>query len=345
MANPVALHRTLVYRLAETLPIGPVGMGVGLALIAAASGALPVLWVEPGAGPDGWALTVALRAVLSGYALTASLMVANGARRDLADLRPVAICSLEAFDERVSSSDRFPMRGLLVCGAFGLLVPITMTLTLSESLNRQMFLAGGWAAGLMVLISALIFWHLFIALLYISVVLLGRFAAFGARDARVDLLDLDTLRPFGRVGLRVALAVLGVTPILFGTQLLAGSEAGRILVSAAGFLPAFLLAIFALLAPSWSIHRRIQQEKEAELSRLRGALAGNRAAMAGSPLEAEAEELSRVELVLYRQQIAELREWPLDASALRRFGLYLLIPLGSWVGSALMERVVDRIVE
>jgi len=327
------------------LTIGPVGLGIGLALITAAIGALPLLWIEPGAGPDGWGLSVGLRAVLSGYVVTASLMVANGARRDLSDLRPIATCAPETFQERISRFDYFPKRGLVVSGALGVLVPVTMTLTLPESLNRLMFLAGGWGAGLAVALSALIFWHLFLRILYISVVMLRRFAAFGARDSRVDLLDLDTLRPFGRVGLRIALAVLGTTPVLFGAQLLAGSDAARILVSAAGFLPAFVLAVFALLAPSWGIHRKIQQEKAAELARLRTALAGNRSGMDGSPLEAEAEELSRVELVLYRQQIAELREWPIDASALRRFGLYLLIPLGSWVGSALMERVVDRIVE
>jgi len=32
----------------------------------------------------------------------------------------------------------------------------------------------------------------------------------------------------------------------------------------------------------------------------------------------------------------------MDASAFRRFGFYLLIPLGSWLGSALVERLLDR---
>jgi len=40
-----------------------------------------------------------------------------------------------------------------------------------------------------------------------------------------------------------------------------------------------------------------------------------------------------------------VREWPFDASTLVRFGLYLLIPLGSWAGGAFVERVIDALLE
>ena len=39
-----------------------------------------------------------------------------------------------------------------------------------------------------------------------------------------------------------------------------------------------------------------------------------------------------------------MREWPFDASTLARFGLYLLIPLGSWAGGALVERLINAIL-
>jgi hypothetical protein len=40
-----------------------------------------------------------------------------------------------------------------------------------------------------------------------------------------------------------------------------------------------------------------------------------------------------------------VRDWPFDASVLLRFVLYLLIPLGSWVAGALVERFVDTIFD
>jgi hypothetical protein len=178
-----------------------------------------------------------------------------------------------------------------------------------------------------------------------GVVLIQRFIAFGTHGTRVDLLDLDTLQPFGCIGLRIALSVLGTTPVVFGAQVLAGFQADTLLISVTLFVPFLLLGAFALLAPSRGIHRRIQEAKQAELALVRSALAGDHAVMASSQLGEEATALSRFELLLYRDRVAGLREWPLDASALRRFGLYLLIPLGSWVGSALMERAVDRFIE
>ena len=59
----------------------------------------------------------------------------------------------------------------------------------------------------------------------------------------------------------------------------------------------------------------------------------------------EADKLSLVELGAWREQIERAREWPLDAAILRRFGLYLLIPVVSWVGGALVERIVDSALQ
>ena len=40
-----------------------------------------------------------------------------------------------------------------------------------------------------------------------------------------------------------------------------------------------------------------------------------------------------------------LSDWPLDVPTLGRFALYLLIPLGSWLGGALVERVVNQVMD
>ena len=51
------------------------------------------------------------------------------------------------------------------------------------------------------------------------------------------------------------------------------------------------------------------------------------------------------EIVAYRQVVDGVREWPFDASTLVRFGIYLLIPLASWSGGAVVERVIDSFLE
>jgi len=42
--------------------------------------------------------------------------------------------------------------------------------------------------------------------------------------------------------------------------------------------------------------------------------------------------------------IENQRNWPFENSILVRFALYLLIPLGSWLGGAFVERGLDLIL-
>ena len=45
-------------------------------------------------------------------------------------------------------------------------------------------------------------------------------------------------------------------------------------------------------------------------------------------------------LLAYKHEIESVREWPFDAPTLTRFFLYVAIPLGSWIGGALVERLL-----
>ena len=40
-----------------------------------------------------------------------------------------------------------------------------------------------------------------------------------------------------------------------------------------------------------------------------------------------------------------MREWPFDLPTLARFALYVGIGLSSWLGAALVERFLDRVIE
>ena len=55
--------------------------------------------------------------------------------------------------------------------------------------------------------------------------------------------------------------------------------------------------------------------------------------------------LAGAALLALRQQIQAAREWPIDVPAVLRLALYVGIGLGSWVGSAVVERLLGAALE
>ena len=51
------------------------------------------------------------------------------------------------------------------------------------------------------------------------------------------------------------------------------------------------------------------------------------------------------DLLATRAYVADVREWPFDAPTLTRFVLFLLIPLGSWLGGAIVERALAAVLD
>ncbi len=153
----------------------------------------------------------------------------------------------------------------------------------------------------------------------------------------IDLLDPRPLAPFVRQGLRAALLVvvyLSVGAVHVGNAIVELTTLG----ASALFLA---LASAALLVPVWGAHRRIREQKARELAALRSRIARDRAA-----LEREGEGAARAArdlpaLLALEARIASVREWPFDASSLMRFGFYVAVGLGSWLGAAAVERLLD----
>jgi hypothetical protein len=50
---------------------------------------------------------------------------------------------------------------------------------------------------------------------------------------------------------------------------------------------------------------------------------------------------SIAEIVAYKIVIENIRNWPFDNPTMIRFTLYIMIPLGSWLGGAFIERGLD----
>jgi hypothetical protein len=168
-----------------------------------------------------------------------------------------------------------------------------------------------------------------------------RFSEIAERLERIDLFDLSGLAPFARQGLLFALLWV-LLPSIFAVN-----AVDRDFASSISVLTAICVVIgtTALLLPVLGVHRRIRQAKHAEIGRVEAAIRGDAAALAGSAIAARGASPSLADLITYRGWIESRPEWPFDTGMRLRFALYLAIPLGSWLGGALVERLLTTAVE
>lgn len=179
--------------------------------------------------------------------------------------------------------------------------------------------------------------------------MLARFAHDVVRDAhtisaraaelrRMDLIELVPPAPFVQQGLGGALLVIVLLAIGMGgiidQQAVLPSALTTVVVMSA-------IGVTALLLPLLGVRRRIRLEKRAQLGALRAQIDADRAAAL-----AEGPDLDRVAarlpgLLALEARLEGVREWPLDVSSLLRFALYVLLGLGSWLGAAFVERLLD----
>lgn len=330
-----------VRRLADGSTLGPAWVGLCIALgylllrvlfdvvylmtIGFPAGESP-LWER-----DQW-WTDAINGAQIGYLPAALAIVRRGAARDLIELRSRFGCSDSEFASlvREGSGPGGPIAlGLsliaIMLGALGTFVDPTFSGGARASLTSPDFV---WAVGRMMLLS----W------------LLARFAiddvsktfAFmrmGRHEVDVDLLDVRCLAPLARRGQRSALAwVLFSTIVSLFWLGDSASDANLPLLVAV-----MSLATFAFAGPLIALHGNITDTKRSVLDRLRGEI---RDARNASDTATDSPRLGNV--IAYFQLVESAREWPIDAASLLKFFGYLLLGLGSWLGGAVVERVLDN---
>jgi hypothetical protein len=281
-----------------------------------------------------------LCALMIGYLPAATAYGLRGAVRDLAALRPVLRYSDAELEEQLRELGSFGGRRLF---AFGLLVVVLVLF--SEFLSFRYGPASLWPAGRphltdpefiwITVRNALIAW-LTAQAFYIDIVVGRGFSRIGEDQAQVDLLDLGPLTPFARKGLRSVLVWIGLT-ILISLGFLApwtrDIPMGPVLLLVG-------VAVAALLLPVLGVHSRIQEAKGEELARVRALI---RSRAQGTSAPDHAGPLSNAplsDLIPYEQRIESVSTWPFDVPTLFRFGLYVALGVGSWVGGAVVERLL-----
>jgi hypothetical protein len=278
-----------------------------------------------------------IHCLLVSYLPTAYVYLVHGARDTVAQLRPVLTYDPTGLAQLEAAAGRYDPTGLRIAGvlgvAGGLIAPYlgqgedfyTWSALSSETLWHRVMapVMGYWFA------------RLAFAVLSESV----RLSALAGRLVPLDLFDLKPLTPFTRQGLTHALVVVGFSSI----QSLFLIESGYGPTLSIMWVLTTAVAITGFLVPVNGVRKRIRDAKTARLERCREDLRGAQASLDASGGN---EELARVtNLLALRQHLLEIREWPFDASTLRRLGLYLLIPLVSWSGGAVVERLINTALD
>ncbi len=155
-----------------------------------------------------------------------------------------------------------------------------------------------------------------------------------AREVPIHLLDPERLRPFASVAVLSTLALIGAQAA-FPILIVVGDASWIAFVPGllATGIPMVLLAVW----PIWPLHVRLSAARRSLLGEL-----NRRIASAPAPDPSHPDSLARLApLLSYRREILEVSEWPFDLGIMARLGLYLIIPPLTWVGAALIERLVD----
>jgi hypothetical protein len=180
-------------------------------------------------------------------------------------------------------------------------------------------------------------WFVVSRAMLLELTLARRFSGLGDRLTATDLLDRAPVAPFASRALRNAMVWMLLTAFLSLTYLGEGWS-GNSLGVALTILGSFTAAAFFL--PLVGAHARIRRLKAAELARVRAAMEAARAeTLARSAQDPSGGRLA--DLIAYEGRIAAVREWPVETSAWLRLVLYFAIGFGSWVGAALVERLLD----
>lgn len=114
---------------------------------------------------------------------------------------------------------------------------------------------------------------------------------------------------------------------------------GGVVGAAVNSVLMLFLALTALILPMRGIHHRIQTQKREELATIRQHIQRERDKLLAT---SDRVDDRLVALLAMETRIERAEEWPFGVGSLSRVGFYLLLGLGSWVGAALVERMLER---
>jgi hypothetical protein len=335
--TPIYEHLPWSVRLFATAPLPPVLSS--LLLCAAIFLAYRIYgWIAGMSPEDQLAEFQILQVAMIAFTPAATVYALRGAERDLADLAPMLRPGAGREDAGLGSVLSIGRPSLRAAGAAGFAIALGFVLAPGSwaggrpALDHPVFL---WAAARSVAMGWLI-----ARTLTLELGVAFGFARLGRRGVAVDWLDQRPLAPFSRKGLRSVLLLLLFS---FAFSLFLLEPWGRfVAVPLLIFFP--LLCVAALLLPVSGVHRQLLEAKTAELGRIDAALRVE--AEANLKQEAaHARDARLSNLVAYRGLVEAANTWPFDLGVWLRFVVYVALGLGSWLGGALVERLIGAALD
>jgi hypothetical protein len=331
----------------DDLTIAPAWLSLALALLASAglllaeiaSGRLEWLAADTPDGLRNVRLAFGLIALVA-YLPTATHYVIRGARRTADKVRPLLARDDANVRAEVDAIGTQPAAAFRWAGWGGvllaLLIPLLIDLPRGEFSyaldqpvetiwHRVATPIVGWWGG---------------RLVYVIGLESRRLSNLASGLRTIDLFDLEPLLPFARQGLTHALLLIGFVSIFAVMSLF---EAGLGLTAGLLTLLTLPVAFFGLLLPVRGAHRIIRNEKQRLIAWCQPRLIALQADFDAAPNASVLRELADV--LTFRTHLEAVREWPFDVSVVSRFLLYLVIPLGSWAGAALVEHAVNVLLD
>ncbi|MDJ0793838.1 MAG: hypothetical protein QNI98_06280 [Woeseiaceae bacterium] len=327
----------LMLRIFDSLPGNPVSIGIAFTAI------LLILFLSGrtffdtagNSAPDD--LRIAITQILiMVYSGTAYAYVLMAARKSTHALSPVAQ-DLPDWPAIVDRAGKHPWWILLLIGAANYLVigVVVTNATTVEPENPWAWQTWGYD----------VFWHRLTTVFfvwwmacfsYVTIVESIRLSRLSDKIRSLDILDMRPYQPLIRQGLTNALLVLGMVSVL---SLLA-VESRYYLALVSFWIMFTVLAWIGMMLPLRGIRKKIKATRNQELDWCRQQMVISRDALKSGGSAKQ----SIAEIMAYRTLIENTGNWPFDSLTLVRFALYLLIPLGSWLGGAVVERGLDFIL-
>jgi len=162
------------------------------------------------------------------------------------------------------------------------------------------------------------------------------YSRLGAMQVEVDLLDPAPLRVFARRGLRSGFVWVLCSSLVSLFWLGPGAASTNApTIVAIGVL--VLVAFFGCVS---GVRQSIRRAKHERLAVLRSEIRRESETLLAPGADGGDARLAN--LVALQGLVERVPEWPFDAPVLLRAALIALLGLGSWLGGALVERLLDR---
>jgi hypothetical protein len=345
--EPIALYPAtpLELRLVDRIPLAPLWAGVAIGLgifclyLAYTSAFSSAPGRLDGVGRASGMLWIAelIQDLFLGFTLAIAAAAVCGARRALAALWPHLDTTGADRDRLERAVFTYWPAPMLIVGAVSGAIGVAMLFWDPGVWETGEHVPWTHPSALWLGVRNFFNWFVVSRAMLLELMLGRAFSRLGDRLAPVDLLDRAALAPFGSRALRNVMLWMLLTAFLSLTYLGEGWT-GHSLGVALAVLGSFAVAAF--FTPLLGAHRRVRQLKAAELARLGAAIADARARTFAQP-STDLAGGRLADLVAYEGRIAAVREWPIDGSTWLRLALYFAIGFGSWVGAALVERVLD----